>query len=519
MSPSILFTSNPAEYTALERVYVTELAGPGFVQGISRNTVAIAGACVRGPVDTPVVITSKARFLEVFGGRDKTADGTGGTYLGEIHKALLGKPFGRLVCVRACAAAAVAASFTLETAANGSGTAVLKVDASSPGTWGNDVKVKVEAATDGDATHFNLRVSYLGQTKLYENLDITTGQDNTLNVIGDDEANWIVLTKLASGTPLTAAMSGLDSDGYINLGETVASFTSVAGTDGTIADTDYTATGRAIDQIAAYPGVALALVAERAGSTINGAIITAAATATDRMFAIWSGNHADEATDVISDVAGLTASDRVVYCFNSPYMLDPQTGAQIQVPPHHAMASCFSQTAVNQHVGSNRTKAYNAGIKGLTYETLTGDDYKDLRAAGICALERTAGGNPGFVFVSGVTTDLTSQRSQIARRREVDYLQLSMSEALQDFVKEENTEDVQAEIGGEVVAFLSGFKRAKQIVKDFSVEQGPEVNTEEARAQGVEVIQTNVKLYGHILGLVLRTNMGTGVTVATDAAA
>lgn len=513
--PSILYTSNPADYTTLERVYVTELAGPGFVQGVNLNTVGVTGQCVRGPKDTPVEINSLARFLEIFGGRDKTANGTGGAYLGEVRKMLLNKPFGRLIVVRAVAAAAVKASFTLETLANGTGTAICAVTAANEGTWGNDVKIKVLAATDADATHFNLSVSYLGATKLYENLNLTTGNDNSLTVLGDDLATLITITKLADGTPLTTGMSGLDANGYVNLGQTVASFANVPGTDGTIADTDYTATGRALDKLTAYPGIALQLVAERAGATINAAIIAKAATATDRMFAIYSGNLADSSATAITDVGSLTRIDRVVYCYNAPYTLDPDTATQIQVPPHHHMASIFSQTLVNQHVGSNRTKAWTAGITKLTQETLAPGDYVSLRAAGICALERAANG--GFVYVSGVTTNLTVTLAQIARRREADFLTLSMAGRLVDFVKEENTEDVQAEMGGEIVDFLSGFKRAKSIVKDFSIDQAS-VNTDAARAQGIEVIQTNVQLYGHILGLVLKTNMNTGVTVAQNAA-
>lgn len=514
--PGILYTSNPADYLKLERVYVTELSGPGFVQGVALNTVGVAGACVRGPKDTPVEVNSLARFFEVFGGRDKTANGSGGAYLGEVRKMLLNKPFGRLIVVRAVAAAAVKASFTLETLANGAGTAICRVDAANEGTWGNDVKIKVEAASDADATHFNLRVSYLGATKLYENLNLTTGNDNTLSVLGDDLANLITITKLADGTPLTTGMSGLDANGFVNLGQSVASFTSVAGTDGTIADTDYTATGRALDQLSAYPGIALQLVAERANATINAAIITKAATATDRMFLIWSGTLGDSSATAISGAGSLTRSDRVVYCYNAPYTVDPDTGAQIQVPPHHFMASIFSQTAVNQHVGSNRTKAFTAGVTKLTQETLAPGDYESLRAAGICALERHQSG--GFVYVSGVTMNLASNLAQIARRREADFITLSVAGRLVDFVKEENTEDLQAEMGGEIVDFLSGLKRAKSIVKDFSVDQGATVNSDNARAQGIEVLQTNVQLYGHILGLVLKTNIGTGVTVASNAA-
>jgi hypothetical protein len=523
--PGVFFTSDPSQYTALEGVYVTEQNPPGAVQGVQLNTVGIAGACVRGPVDTPIEITSFGRFLEVFGARDYTADGTGGAIIGEVWKFFLSNPLGKVIAVRAAAAAAVKASFTLEDAAGGAGVQIVRVDASSPGAWGGNttagaatgVKLKVEAATDGTSGKFNLRVKYLGQVKLYENLDLRVGTDNSLLVLGDDPGNVITLTKLADGTPLTAGMAGLDVDGYITLGQTVASFVAVLGADGAIADTDYTATNRAIDQLAAYSGIAVMLVAERAGATINGALKTKAAVATDRMYLIWNGTHATAKAAVVSDAVNYRDTEgRLVYCFNSPYKTDSQTGASIQVPPHHQMAACFSQTAVDQHVGSNRTKAVNAGVTKLTFETLTRDDYKDLKAAGVSALERHATG--GFVFVSGVTTCLTSGKQEIARRRQTDFLQLSIAARLVDYVKEPNTEDLRSDMGGEVVSFLDGFKRSQRIVASFAVDQGATVNNDTQRAAGLEFIQTRVRLIGHALGIVLKTQIGTGVTIAQDAA-
>lgn len=520
--PAPFYTSNPAEFTRVAGLYVVEVAPPGFIQGRNLNVIGIAGAAVRGPVDTPVEITSFQRFKDIFGGRDY---GAGGSFVNELLKLFLAGPVGKVVCVRAAATAAAKASFTLETAADGAGTAVLKVEATSPGQWAGSasggsatgVKVKVEAATDGTSGKFNLRVKYLGQVKLYENLDIRTGTDNTLTVVGSDLANWVTLTKLADGTPVTTGMSGLDTDGYITLGQTVASFTSVPGDDGTIADTDYTASGRALDKLAAYPGIGVALVAERANATIAGAIVTRAAAATDRAWLIWSGDHTDTPADLVTFQAALTRSDRVWHAANSPYIIDPDTATQIQVAPVLTLAVDVSQTAVNQHVGSNRTKAFNAAIQKLTNETWTREDYATLKAAGICGLERAANGS-GFCFVDGVTTNLTAGLTEIARRREADFITLSMADRLQDFVKEEDTEDVQGEMAGEAVDFLDSLKRAKSIVKAFAVDQGDTVNTDQARAQGIEVLAVNVKFYNHILGLVLRVNAGTGVVVAEDAA-
>lgn len=514
MASQIFYSTNPAEWAALEGIYVAESAPPGGIVGANVNKVAIAGACVRGPVDTPVEITSPARFFEVFGGRDY---GSGGTLIGEVWEALLNKPFGPIVVVRACASAAVKASFSAETLANGSGTAVLRIDASSPGAWGNNVQFKVESPTDGGAGKFNLRVRYLGEVKLYENLNITTGNDNTLAVLGDDYANWITLTKLADGTPITTGMSGLDSDGYMNLGESVASFTSVAGADGTIGDTDYTAATRAIDQIANYSGVSVALVAKRANSTINAALKTAAAASSDRAFPIWNGTLGASTATVITDAANYR-SDRVIYCYNAPYTLDPETAQLIQVPPHTWMASIMSQTAPEVHVASYGTRKYTAGISKLTNASLTRADYVALRAAGISALIRDEDGN--HLFKSGVTTDLTKGLTEIARRRQADYIQLSLARSSRQYVGESNGADNEllAEVGGIYVDWLDTLKRQKRIVKDYAVIYDDSVNPESQLSDGVGVVEVKVDLREHILGLVIKTDISTLTTISENAA-
>lgn len=515
--PAPLFTSNAADYAKLEGAYITEVNPPGAIEGVDINTTFVTGACVRGPVDTAVEITSDSRFLEVFGGRDATADGSGAAVIGEVWEMLRQKPFGKLVVVRAALAAGVKASFTLESAAGGAGTALLRIDAASKGLWGNDVEWQVLAATNANANYFNLRLRYLGEVKLYENLTIFGTDDNTLGIIGTDDANWVTMTKLAGGRPVTSAsgVDGADTDAvtdawYTNLGQTVASFTSVAGTDSTPVDVDYTATGRALDVLATYQGAGALLVAKRANATINGYLNTLAAANSEKAFLLWNGTIGASKATVISDVASYRSSNRAIYCYNSPYQLDPMTATQVQVPPHQYMASILSGTDANEHIGSQRTKKMTAGITKLT-ATLTRQDYIDLRAAGICALEKSPTG--GFLFVSGVLTDLTSGKTQIARRRCADLLQISAAARLQYYVDEENTEEKRAALVGELVSFSDGLKSDRRIVKDFEVQL---LTTDAQRALDQEYVLWRVQLIGHIRSLVLKVQVGTGVVIDTE---
>lgn len=516
--PAPLFTSNPADFNRLEGLYIYETTPPGFIRGVNLGVGAVMGQCVRGPVDTPVEITSESRFLEVFGGRDY---GAGGTLIGHVWRDLLNKPFGKLVVCRAAASAGVAASFTEEDTDGGAGTAIIRIDASSKGAWGNNVYFRIEAATDGDADHFNLVIRYLGVVTTYENLDTSaTGNDNLLATIGDDYGNHVVVTKLADGRPLNTDsntapyLTALDTGaigGYMALGTTVAGYTAVVGTEGTIAATDYTATDRALDKIKAYSGVGFVWSAEDDSTltpTVNTAVVLAAAASSDRLFLIWTGDHTDSKADAVTYFNTLTDNDRTVNCLNSPYTLDTETATLVQTPPTAWMASILSQTDVDINPGEEATKQFTAGISSLTNESWTRDDYIDLRDAGIAALER----DDGFVFVSSVVALLTEGLTEITRRRSADFLQLSAAARLKYYVKKKNLIEARRIMGGELVAFSKGLKNQSRIIEEFEVDQ-ESVNTVAQRAQGLEYILWRVKLIGHILYLVLKTEIGTGVTI------
>lgn len=512
----VYFTTNPAEFTRLEGLYVSERNPPGFIRARDLSVVAMAGKCVRGPL-TPVEITSPARFLEIYGGRDYTANGTGGARVGEVHAALLNKRFGKVVVRRVAAAADVAASFDWETAAGGGGTAVLRIAAANVGVWGNDVQFKIADASDAVANHFKLTIKYLGREVVYDNLDITTGNDNLAVTVGTDEGNLVVLTKLASGRPINtaAATDGADALAFVNLGETVAAFTSVAGTSGAPAVTDYN-TG--MNEIAQYPGVSVCLVPEAVPTpaTYNGNLVTLAAQVSDRMFLTWSQVHGQSVATEVTNIGAqiTTRSDRIVWAYNSTYTLDPDTGVEFQQGPHVWLAGIMSQTDVDIHPGAFETLAFNAGIKRLTNMGLQRPDLISLRDAGIASLERIA---EGFWFRSGVTTNLTPGLTEITRRRMADFLQLSASDRLRSYVKARNTDERRATMAAELTAFSRQLKADKRVIEDFAIDQ-VSVNTAAQRAQGIEKILWRVKTIGHMLHLVFETEIGTGVVIDQAAA-
>lgn len=474
------------------------------------GTVGMGTRCVRGPL-VPTLITSSGRFTEVFGARDY---GSGGAVIGQGWLALVNKPFGTLVIRRVAASDAVKASFTDEAAAAGGGAIVLRVDASSVGAWGNNVAYKIEDATDEDATHFNLTVQYLGEQVLYEDLDCTTGNDNLAAAVGSDDARFVDLVKVGDGRPVNTAagVDGADADGWIYLGQTaIAGFTGVLGTEGTLAVGDFNS---AMDDLAVFPDVGIVLVPEAitgSAATFHSNLVTLASEVSDRIFLTWAQAHgqavATEITQINAQIT--TRTDRIVWCYNSPYTLDPETDSEVRVAPHVWMASILSQIDIDVHPGAFETVAMLAGITRVTNTSLSRPDLIALQNAGICQLERTS---DGFQFRSAVTTDLTAGKTEIARRRACDYLQISASSRLRYYVKRKNTATNRASAAAELVAFSDDLRARERVVEDYEIDQ-ESVNNATQRARGEERILWRVRLIGHILSLVLETDISTGTII------
>lgn len=507
----VYFTTNPSEFSRLPGLYVSERLPAGFIRGVDLGTVGLATKCVRGPLD-PQIITSSGRMTEIFGERDY---GNGGSVVGQGWLALVNKPFGTLVIRRVAAADAVKASFTDETAAGGGGTPVLRVDASSVGTWGNAVYYKVAAATDANADHFNLTVKYLSQEVLYENLNIKTATDDNLAAaVGSDAARFVDLVKVANGRPVNTAagVDGANADGWIALGQTaIVGFTGVAGSEGTLAVTDYNA---GMNDLAVFPNVGICLVPEAvtgSAATYHSNLVTLAASVSDRIFLTWAQAHGQSVAAEVAQVAAqiTTRSDRIVWCYNSPYTLDPKTSAEVRVAPHVWLASILSQIDVDVHAGSHETLAFLAGITRVTNTALTRADLIALQAGGISQLERVS---DGFQFRSVVTTDLTEGKTELARRRACDYLQLSASTRLRYYVKRKNTPTNRAAAAAELVAFSEDLRSRERVVEDYEIDQ-ESVNNATQRSRGEEHILWRVRLIGHILSLVLETDISTGTII------
>jgi hypothetical protein len=67
-------------------------------------------------------------------------------------------------------------------------------------------------------------------------------------------------------------------------------------------------------------------------------------------------------------------------------------------------------------------------------------------------------------------------------------------------------------MSGEIIDYSEQLKLSERIVENYVADQESQ-NTDVNRAQNIEYILWRVKLIGHILHLVLLTEIGTGVTI------
>jgi hypothetical protein len=511
-------------------VYIKELAVSAPVRGIFAGVTGIVGECVRGPVGRYVEIRSMQRFIDVYGGRDKGVNG--GTVNGHVWRALQAGPYGVCYIARAAAAAAATASFEFETLAGGGGVAVLRAAATSPGTWGNDVLIKIENASDATATKFNLTAKLYGRVYgPYPNLNINTAADDNLAIVlGSDDGNPVVLTKLASGRPVNTAatVDGADADGFVNLGEVVAAFTSVAGTDGVIADADFTGAGKAMEIINAVRGVDHWYVAGRSNTAIKTKKLALTATANNKLILCCPDSESVSLATAVTEV-GTLRNKRLVYAFNHAYMIDPITTEQYVVEPIAILGSILSQTEPDVHPGVVETAELTQGVVRLYNEmSPTDTDTADLAAITYLNRDLDADGNQVFIFGNGRTTSLTNNDTHIDGQRSKFFLVNGLAKRMRGDEKKPNTPDRRNARKASFEAWLTelaadGGPNARFVATDettkrpqFEITNDAQVNSQTDWDAGIQRDVVRVKLIPKGLYLQLQIQMGTDVKTNFD---
>jgi hypothetical protein len=114
--------------------------------GVSTGIVGVIGTAASGPVGVPVTLSGMSDANELFGAPDSFAvptDGSNPLTLTRSLQYVYGNGASTVVAVRVASPRASASRFALQ---DGSGNTVATLVAATPGTWGNNIQVSVDAA-------------------------------------------------------------------------------------------------------------------------------------------------------------------------------------------------------------------------------------------------------------------------------------------------------------------------------------------------------------------------------------
>jgi hypothetical protein len=499
-------------------VYIQENAPAVPIRGQRRRTVGLMGQCLRGPTGRGVVIDSYQRFLDVFGGRDRNT--SGGTVGGHVWKALQGKRWGRMIIVRVAAAAAVKASFTFETATGGAGTQVLRVDALGVGVQGNDIYCKVTAASNGDANAFNFVYKIYGVQKVLENIKITTGFDNTNVVVGNDDATLIRLVKLADGRPNNnvASTDGADTDAFVHLGQTgITGYTAVAGTDGSIANSDYTA---ALTILNAYRGVHACAVVGRSNTTVKSAI-AALTSVSQRVWFLTTDDETVTYSAAVTERATFN-SDRLSYWHNWEYVTDPVTLEEVAEEAFLLPMSIISQTDPDVHVGDFDNSVYSKASRRVYAELDDATrDALDLGGVSFLLHDQDENGNEVIIPGNGLTCDFSVNNRDLDGRYMKDFILDALGNKLKGAQFKGNTPSNRIARAGEISSFLDNLARSDRYIlrneagkPQFSYQNDQNVNSVDDQSAGLQKELLIAKLIPKNKQILLLATVGVDAVVS-----
>ncbi len=416
-------------------VFGIERTPPAVIRPVGATVDAIVDQFPWGPDGTVYTVLDPNDFAKKFAPAGMSR--TGGGYM-----AISGKAWPILKVVRVVGDAAVKASCTIS--------ALFVVTLKYVGSAGNDVVCTVEAATDGDANHFNLTVTITGASGVtqdkFENINFSgTGTTTVVNCSNCYLVGSVVPsttgTPSLGDTPCTGGDDGtIDATAYVGVQGASDNGVSLLETDKTV---DIVFTGDPGDSLRA---------------AVNAGLAAHADYMTDRIAFINGDSGMDLAT-VQTDVASYR-SLRVCYQDNWAYQRDDVDGTERLVGPAPFAASVASNLSPSTSFSWKAVEAQRFMSAITRLETARG-----VRGAytneqqGINTLQREESG--GYTFESAVITAAPTEPSKrkYKRTRMTHYIAKSVVGSLRPFVDSPNVPENQNSEIQAVFNFLDTLKR------------------------------------------------------------
>lgn len=484
-------------------VYGLEAAQPATITATGTGNVVLVDTYSWGPEQILTYPSDPTTLVNML-----APPGTSRTTL--AYLSLIRKAYARMGFVRVVASDAVKASCTV----NKSGpTAVFNVVARYKGVLGNSFSLVIGPATDGVSTHFDMTVTLSGLSGT--TTDIIRNCDNAsaglMSTIDLSKAYLIgSITETATGRPINGT------------------YTFSAGTDGTVASSDWVGTAGTADK-----GIALLegdptvdfVVPGDAGS--NRAAVNAGAQAhadsmTDRM-AIIHGPAAQTAAQAQTDVASYR-SIRVIYVDPWCYIFD-ENGAKQLVPASHFAASVASQLPPSTSIAwkGETVQKMLAQIKGL--EAARGANAADNTDAGIVTLIQETSGGYTFESAKNAYNPTDPRKGTIKRTRMGHFLARSVIDSLRPYVDSPNVAENQDDEREAVDEFLSQLvknSKDKNVnllthIAAYDIAESTSVNSQQSIDAGEYTIGVDVKISSDQEKIFLSMSYGENVNPVASA--
>ncbi len=386
-------------------------------QVVSGN-IGIVGTAAKGPVDEVQILGSFSEAKAIFGEIDPARQLTLIQALEQIYN-----NGGKTVYAVRTAAKAAKATYKIK---DSSDKDLVTLEAKTPGTWGNDIKIKIS-----DADSPNSKKVELTYQNTKETYTISKSGDLEQQVNNQTKVSTLVTATLAKGSSSTLPKNTDDS------GE---KFT--PGSDGEPASAE-----EYKNSLVQLENELINLVLLAGQDVSNSAMVTALlghlnTTATikrERIGIIGSGTP----DDVDTSAGHPLDSDRLIL-----------VAPGLQISPQVKLSGAYTAAAVAGLLASLPVQASPTNkpltIPGLAKEFST-SQLEKLVGKRVLAIEK----REGFRVVKGITTATNSAWHQITTRRIVDFAIYGVRSACDPYIGKLNNERVRGAMKATLDAFLT----------------------------------------------------------------
>ena len=406
---------------------------------VATGNIGIIGTASKGPINEIQLLGSLSEAKEIFGDKDEF-QGSGNKELTLIRALeLIYQNGGKTVYVVRTGKSASKANYTLTQGT----TELLKLEAITEGTWGNDIAIQIVQPDTGqplkkvELTYNNIEESY--QVQNIGELEQEINQKSVLvraNVLGD-------ASQLPDNIPSTTNFTG--------------------GTNGEDADNNDYETSLAMLENEIINIVLLAGQDENMASVLEGHLKATAEIKRERMGIIGSG------TDTLDDIANHTLNnDRLI--FTAPGILSTSNNKQYKLSGAYMAAAVAGLIASLPPKTSPTNKTLV--IEGLSTE-FNSSQLEKLVSSRVLVVEK----RNGFRIVKGITTDDGAWK-QITTRRIVDYAIYGVRSSCDPYIGKLNNERVRGAMKATLDSFLTGMVEDEALV-------GYTLNVSATRAQEI----------------------------------